>query len=478
MRIFDMVSMCLGNLFRRKMRTMLTITGVIVGTCAIVIMISLGIGMTISQEAKLAEMGDLTVINVMNYNQNNAANGGEPLIMDDAAIAQMQALPGVVVATPIYNPTNITPTLLAGKKDRYMLSYANIVGMYSSAMPLMGYQLLDGKYPTGPQADKKKPIYVVVGQYTDYDFQDTKSKYNSYVWPETDENGNVIKDPFVDMFKDEIRMTTLSKEELEDKENEKVAVEREIVAVARLKEDWNKGYETSRGIIMDIEDLKRLEEEHMKANKIRTSDNQKKGYNRATVKVESLEDVDPVETAIKAMGFETSSMETIRKPMQEQVRQQQMFLGIMGGISLMVAAIGIANTMTMSIYERTREIGVMKVLGCLVGNIRSIFLMEAGVIGFIGGCLGVAISYAVSFCMNYFQFSFSGLGGESGGGMIMMGAMGMGMENASSTLPVSVIPLWLVGAAILFATLMGLLSGIMPANRAMKISALEAIKHE
>lgn len=94
--------------------------------------------------------------------------------------------------------------------------------------------------------------------------------------------------------------------------------------------------------------------------------------------------------------------------MQEQARQQQMFLGGLGGISLLVAAIGITNTMIMSIYERTREIGVMKVLGCKVKNIRSVFLMEAGVIGFVGGIIGVILSYFISFLMNYFNFSFGG----------------------------------------------------------------------
>ena len=69
---------------------------------------------------------------------------------------------------------------------------------------------------------------------------------------------------------------------------------------------------------------------------------------------------------------------------------------------LFVAAIGIANTMMMSIYERTKEIGVIKVLGCAMGNIRSMFLIEAGFIGFVGGVAGVILSYGVSFLINKF----------------------------------------------------------------------------
>ena len=168
------------------------------------------------------------------------------------------------------------------------------------------------------------------------------------------------------------------------------------------------------------------------------------------------------------MGFETYSLNSIREPMMEQMQQQQLFLGGIGGISLLVAAIGISNTMVMSIYERTREIGIMKVLGCKLGNIRSVFLMEAGLIGFFGGLAGVGISYGISYGLNYLTMSGGALSGVLGS---MLGGMGGGGS-------LSVIPLWLAGAAVLFATVIGLLSGFSPANRAVKISALEAIKHE
>ena len=66
------------------------------------------------------------------------------------------------------------------------------------------------------------------------------------------------------------------------------------------------------------------------------------------------------------MGYSTSSMESIREPMEKEARQKQMMLGGLGAISLFVAALGITNTMIMSISERTREIGIMKSLGCYV----------------------------------------------------------------------------------------------------------------
>ena len=140
----------------------------------------------------------------------------------------------------------------------------------------------------------------------------------------------------------------------------------------------------------------------------------------------------------------------------------QLILGGLGAVSLFVAALSIANTMTMAIYERTREIGVMKVLGCKLSKIREMFLLEAGMIGFVGGLIGIAVSYLLSFALNYF------------GPMLQTVVMMLPMYGSK----MSVIPVWLALLGLLFSTAIGVVSGIMPANRAVKISALEAIRHE
>ena len=126
---------------------------------------------------------------------------------------------------------------------------------------------------------------------------------------------------------------------------------------------------------------------------------------------------------------------------------------------MLVSAIGIANTMVMSIYERTREIGVMKVLGCLISDIKKLFLFEASMIGLIGGALGVGLSYLASYFMN----KYSGAIG---------GALGVGSSGSK----ISVIPIWLVLLALGFAMLVGIISGYYPAKRATKIKAIEALR--
>ena len=135
----------------------------------------------------------------------------------------------------------------------------------------------------------------------------------------------------------------------------------------------------------------------------------------------------------------------------------QAVLGGIGAVSLFVAAIGIANTMMMSIYERTKEIGVMKVLGCDMRNIRDMFLLESGFIGFMGGVAGIILSLTISFLINRFV-----------GAQALTGMPG----------DLSRIPLWLNAAALCFAVFVGMAAGFLPATRAMKLSPLAAIRNE
>ena len=99
MKISDQISMCLNNLLHRKMRTILTVTGVMVGACLVVIVVSLGIAMSAQQEAVLQSMGDLTRITIYNY---GSSSNGEQIALDDDAVAAIAKIPGVDVATPIY----------------------------------------------------------------------------------------------------------------------------------------------------------------------------------------------------------------------------------------------------------------------------------------------------------------------------------------------------------------------------------------
>ena len=196
------------------------------------------------------------------------------------------------------------------------------------------------------------------------------------------------------------------------------------------------------------------------------------------MKVADLEELADVQNEIQNMGYDTWSMESIRESVLGESQRQQMMFGGLGAISLFVAAIGIMNTMVMSITERTWEIGVMKALGCYVRDIRRIFLLEAACIGIIGGVTGVVISLLISLIMNLVS---------AGAGSYLQGLLqGMPLSSLADlwtavTTPgsrISVIPGWLIAAGLGISLTVGLVSGFYPANKAVKIPALEAIRHE
>ncbi len=438
MRISDILSICVRNLTRRKLRTFLTALGVVIGVGLIIIAISIGIGLTLSYEEQLASWGDLTVIDIYNWNSQ--------VTLDDAAMAKIQALDGVEIATPFYQNWEVNMQVSA-KNGRY-LNGNTIYGVYPEALEKLGYELKSGTY----LKDGDRPYSLVVGENYAYRFYDTKKQRNNRVDPYPDEYGR-IKDPFVDLAKDKLVLKMPSQKT--DSNGNKVGKDIEVkpvVAGVMLRNDAN--WEATNYAFMDINELKALIEKYNKQNGIKTQ-GKKIAYEQAKVKCVDVDAVAAVQEEIKGMGFDCSSMNDSREYMQEQALMIQLVLGGLAGFSLLVAAIGIANTMIMSIYERTREIGVMKVIGAEIKDIRIMFLLEAGMIGLLGGIMGVALSFAGSWAFNNFA----------------AGAMGAGSK-------LSVIPLWLVLVALAFSILVGVVFGFLPANRAVKISALEAIKHD
>ena len=441
----DLLRMCLQNLMRRKSRTFLTVLGVLIGCCSIVIMVSLGIGMKETHERLLSEMGDLTIITV------NAPQGGRgKLKLDDPLIKRLRSLSGVEAVTPKLRLEADSITLVTGTGKRYVADWTTVVGLDTSELEKMGYTLLEGHAPT-------KSGDVVVGQFLAYNFKDKlrPEGYNmidrwSGGWDPSGELADVPPHYF-----DAMKATYTM--EIEAQGN-KFSVT--VNPTAMTKEDYSKGSETSDGIIVSLADLRKLLD--------KAQGNKKKAvpYDSVMVKVSGINMVDPVEKEIKAMGYSTESMESIRKPMEKEARQKQMMLGGLGAISLFVAALGITNTMIMSISERTREIGIMKALGCYVSDVRIMFLSEAGAIGLICGVIGCIISFIASVIINLVSI---GLSPEN------IPAAILGGEGINR---VSVIPPWLLIFAIVFSVLIGLGSGYYPANKAVQIPALEAIKSE
>jgi putative ABC transport system permease protein len=190
----------------------------------------------------------------------------------------------------------------------------------------------------------------------------------------------------------------------------------------------------------------------------------KTGYNEVIVKVADVEKTLEVRDQIIAMGFQANTMLDFVQGINNFYKVLQVVLGGVGAIALLVAAIGIANTMAMSILERTREIGLMKAVGATNRDVLTIFLGEAAGIGFIGGIGGVLVGWLAGQILNVIAVVYLAQQAAEQGGM-----------------PPSVAvytPLWLPIFVLLFSIFIGMVSGLYPALRAATMIPVLALKYE
>lgn len=455
MKFSDLLKMSLSSLWRRKLRTILTILGVIIGTASIVVMMSLGIGLNKSTMEQIESSGGLTTIDVyggdsgyMVYSSDGAISSSsdsddkEPKQLTDEVMEEIKQIPHVTIASGIMSTSILVKT---GGYEANLY----VRGMKAEALEAMQIPLKEGKLPTAGGSE----LELLMGNMVIADFYKTSGRSQSY-W----ETGEL---PDIDLMGTPL-FAILDMEAYWNSQNgEGPAPKKYMVNVCGLvagsMEEYN---EHSWNTYVDIDTLANVLRKIYKNKPIPGQPTMSNGkpykyliYEQGYVKVDDMNNVEEVQKIIGDMGFQSYSNSEYLKSMQQQFAQIQAVLGGIGAVSLFVAAIGIANTMMMSIYERTKEIGIMKVLGCSLSNIRSLFLLEAAFIGLFGGLLGLGLSYGISGLINY-----------------VVASSGNGQDY------ISYIPLWLSGAALGFAILIGVLAGLMPALRAMKLSALEAIR--
>lgn len=444
MKFVDLLAMSLKNLSRRKLRTALTVLGVVIGTASIVVMVSLGIGLSELNRELISSYGSLTEITV-----NNPYNGDstkDPFYLTDDVVKQMEKLPYV---TGVYPMLQVDVLMQQGK--------------YTSNVTLNGvpYEYLK-KIPLGQGTlsnSSDHELKLIYGNAIIQWFTDAKG--NNTYW-ETGELPNVdfMGKPMFVIFDTDTYYQSQNGGEDAPKPPKKYLLKADGVVEGGVDDYNSYAYNVYTRLDLLETQLKRI----FKKKAIPGQPTTKKGkpyryfiYNSCSVNVDDIEHVGEVQKKLTDMGFQASSNADWMKQSEQQSNMIQAVLGGIGAVSLFVAAIGIANTMMMSIYERTKEIGVMKVLGCDMGNIRNMFLIESGFIGFMGGIVGILLSYGISVVINRFV-NLEEMNGLTGN--------------------LSRIPPWLSVAAVVFAIFVGMAAGFMPAMRAMKLSPLAAIRNE
>jgi len=463
MTSFDLISMAVKNLWKRKLRTFLTILGVIIGTASIIVMVSLGIGMNESFEAQLSQRGNLRVITVRSSGGDYYGNGvvsiggssssNNKATLDDKAVSSFKKIEGVEAVTPVVR--GYFRFLI----DKYV-GDISVTGVDPSSMEAFGYNLDQGRLLM--EGDE---LTAVFGNHaTEYNFYNPKLNWRVR-WDNPAVIDNIIEVPKVQITYDinygEKRDTISTDTESKSKKPAKVY---KLNVVGVLGGDSDNSY----SVFMPINQVQKLIKEKEKFEKEQykqyggsSSNTQSQAaYNSIMVKCYEMDDVKIVQDKIKEMGFQTYSLTEDLEYQKQTSKSMQALLGAIGAVSLLVAAIGITNTMVMSIYERTKEIGVMKVIGASLKDIKRLFLVEAALIGLLGGIFGVLISLLISNIINSTGVQF------------------LGMMTYGEASKISSVPLWLCMVGLCFSALVGIISGYFPARRAMNLSAISAIHTE
>lgn len=472
MRWSDLLRMSLSSLKRRKLRTFLTVLGVIIGTASIVVMISLGLGLQQSMYEEVAQSGGTTSLTVTgkdsgggsySFSSDSENQEASKYITDDT-IKSLKQLDHVKSADPVLN---ISAIVLKGKYEGYI----DLYGMTQEALERRNLKLEPGGTLPDPKSGQLELIfgnqvlmnfsekstgrgYWDTGEYPDIDLMndqmflilDTDTYYNS-------QNSSDFGSK--DAGGDSSGGTTASQPR---------SAKKYVVHGSGVIAGGTDSYNTdSYSVLCDLTVLKSYLQKEFRGRAIPGQPTTASGkpykmfvYTQANVQADDMENVDELANEIRALGYNVTTNVELIDSMKSQFAMVQAVLGGIGAVSLLVAAIGIANTMMMSIYERTKEIGVMKVIGCSLKNIRQLFLIEAGFIGFLGGVAGNLLSALISGVINMF------VSGDS-----------MGFSGN-----ISYIPVWLVMLSMAFAVLVGMLAGYFPAVRAMKLSPLAAIRNE
>jgi len=182
-------------------------------------------------------------------------------------------------------------------------------------------------------------------------------------------------------------------------------------------------------------------------------------YSSISVRVKNPAQIQAVEDAIKKMGFTTFSITDASRGLRQFFAVLYAFLGIFGSLALMVASIGIVNTLVMAILERRREIGIMKAIGASDADVKKLFFAEAGAMGVLGGVLGVVLGWAIGQVINF-------------GTNVYLKRQSLPPEHFWA------VPWWLVAFAIGFALVVSLVSGLYPAGRAARLDPVQALRYE
>jgi len=446
----DTTRLALRNLGQAKLRTSLTVLGVSIGIASLSGMISLGVGLQDQVVGRLTKSGIFDQITVSESRSLLGRMGGrgplgrgaanrpagiaeQPVApLDDAAIKNLGALPNV---------RDVYPTLRVPAQVT--------IGAFTEFSTLAGI----------PMSAKDEGVFQTMsaGTFFPNDADDTCILSLDFA-----KRAAGSRDP-KELVGQTLTITYATAPAGTDQPNamqlQRVEAHFTIAGIVERDPSPFGGLVTS-GVMLPVPKIAAIDAVDVSGPQamLRPSSGTK-SYNAVTVKVTQAKFTQDVEDKIKGMGYTAFSLNDLLQGAKRGFIVIDIMLSLIGSIALAVSSLGIVNTMVMSILERTREIGVMKAIGGSDGDVRKIFLVEASVIGVLGGTLGIMLGWTVGRIINFFANMYI----KSQGGQA---------ANLFS------LPLWLIASAIGFSVLVSLIAGSYPASRAAKLDPIQALRHD
>jgi putative ABC transport system permease protein len=423
LRFADIAGSAFNNLRRRPVRNFLTAAGVLIGIVTLVAMVSMGVGVQREIQRNFQTLGLENIFVNPTYQESD--DGFDPFAEPEVVtpitpdlVTRIAALDGVASVQPILDlPTGIDLALTWDGQE-IPVSSSNSFGRGQSGGPFNPSEILAGR---GFEDDNSQGLILSNGLADD--LLASGQTYDDLIGQSA---------PLI------VRLPRGETNQFDS-------------TIVGVRESFS-----SRLI-----DLGLTEREAMKAWWFGQPDIlQSAGYDGLTVRAADLNQVGQIADIIQSYDLETQTLEAILEAANDVLSLMQALLGSVGGLALLVAALGVANTMMMAIYERTREIGVLKALGASRREIRAMFTVEAGLIGLIGGFFGLILGTLLGRLVDWIAHRY----------LIAEGVTGVGQ--------LSVVPLWLALGSLAFAALIGIVAGLYPASRAAKLDPVTALRHE
>jgi putative ABC transport system permease protein len=430
---YELVQLAVGNLGRARARLAMTAGGVLVGTAAVVLLIALTIGLQAAAEAGIGQNGSLTEIQVWpNWERPSGGSSDEMPKLDIETVRALWQIEGVAAVLPMVNLQ--AGELVAGDYR----GYAQIMGIDPQLLPYLGVTMQSGSLALGPNQ-------VIAGPLVSEQFYD----------PQAEEWSPIM----VDLLSTPLKMLVYQWANNPPSERKIDITVNGLLAP---------GSSYDYAMFMDINEVMRLNE-WATGNPI---DPKTFTFDQVTVRTTSRETTNSVSEVIRQMGFMPGGMGEFLNQLNSFFGTLRLMLGAVGGVALLVAAFGVANTMTMAILERTREIGLMKAIGATDREVLTVFLIEAGLVGFCGGLSGLGVAL---FLQNLINSALANAPTDTGGGG---GAMFLPIDPAQLNGNLVVIPSELALFAVVLATAVGLGAGLFPALRAARLQPVIALKSD